>query len=343
MSRPREGASSVRQPPDRARHGRDHAPRRPHRPGAHRGRLEPRPDAQPAVPGGKVPLVNIVRKPEQEEILRALGAELRLQLDLADVHDRAHRRPEATSATLAFDAIGGGKLASQILTGMEAAATTKRRGYSRYGSRPTSRSTSTAASTADRPSSRATSAWPGASAAGCSPRSSRASDRPLSGLRERVAAGLKTTFASTYTKEVSLARRSSPTLPRLRAATPRGRSTSSLRASADTVRPLRPGFTTRCAARCEPWPTACARGRPGLSGRPAASGTGVGGITQATYVRELRNWVPASFTYGREQIFAERARRVSHLFSEPESRRAWAAGVATTLCITWSPKLGCRP
>ena len=40
----------------------------------------------------------------------------------------------ATSATIAFDAIGGGHLASQILTAMEAAATTTSSGYSRYGS-----------------------------------------------------------------------------------------------------------------------------------------------------------------------------------------------------------------
>ena len=41
---------------------------------------------------------------------------------------------KATSATLAFDATGGGKLASQILTGMEAAAGATGAEYSRYGS-----------------------------------------------------------------------------------------------------------------------------------------------------------------------------------------------------------------
>ena len=40
----------------------------------------------------------------------------------------------ATGATLAFDATGGGTLASQILTCMEAAASASRGGYSRYGS-----------------------------------------------------------------------------------------------------------------------------------------------------------------------------------------------------------------
>ncbi len=40
----------------------------------------------------------------------------------------------ATGATLAFDAIGGGRLASQILTGMEAVASSAASSYSRYGS-----------------------------------------------------------------------------------------------------------------------------------------------------------------------------------------------------------------
>src|SRR6476620_762744 len=40
----------------------------------------------------------------------------------------------ATGATLAFDAIGGGRLAGQILSCMEAAANKTAKVYSRYGS-----------------------------------------------------------------------------------------------------------------------------------------------------------------------------------------------------------------
>ena len=40
----------------------------------------------------------------------------------------------ATGATLAFDAIGGGPLAGQILTCMEVAANRNATAYSRYGS-----------------------------------------------------------------------------------------------------------------------------------------------------------------------------------------------------------------
>ena len=41
---------------------------------------------------------------------------------------------KATSATIAFDATGGGTLASQILSGMEQAANATATQYSRYGS-----------------------------------------------------------------------------------------------------------------------------------------------------------------------------------------------------------------
>jgi hypothetical protein len=81
-----------------------------------------------------VPLVNIVRKPEQEELLRAAGAEHVCNSASPSFMNDLTQAINATSATLAFDAIGGGKLASQILTCMEAAASATESGYSRYGS-----------------------------------------------------------------------------------------------------------------------------------------------------------------------------------------------------------------
>ena len=81
-----------------------------------------------------VALVNIVRSAEQEALLRGAGA----------VHVCDSSRPSfmedlaaalvTTGATLAFDAIGGGRLAGQILTCMEAAANQTATSYSRYGS-----------------------------------------------------------------------------------------------------------------------------------------------------------------------------------------------------------------
>src|ERR1700722_6138283 len=81
-----------------------------------------------------VGLVNIVRKPEQEVILRAIGAVHVCNSTPPSLMDDLIEALRVTSATLAFDAIGGGTLVSQILTGMEVASTAIGGGYSRYGS-----------------------------------------------------------------------------------------------------------------------------------------------------------------------------------------------------------------
>jgi len=82
----------------------------------------------------QIPLVNIVRKPEQVALLRDLGAQ-----HVVDSSDPAFMAQlvaaiEATGARLGFDAIGGGPLAGQILTAMEAVAAKRLSTYSRYGS-----------------------------------------------------------------------------------------------------------------------------------------------------------------------------------------------------------------
>src|SRR6478609_2896680 len=81
-----------------------------------------------------VPLVNIVRKPEQEELLRSLGAVHVCNTTSPTFNADLVEALKATSATLAFDATGGGTLASQILNGMEVAASSAATEYSRYGS-----------------------------------------------------------------------------------------------------------------------------------------------------------------------------------------------------------------
>ena len=81
-----------------------------------------------------IALVNIVRHSEQEDILRAIGAKHVCNSTAPNFVEDLTRALVETGATLAFDAIGGGKLASQILTGMEAAANMKAKTYSRYGS-----------------------------------------------------------------------------------------------------------------------------------------------------------------------------------------------------------------
>ncbi|MCW3849052.1 zinc-binding dehydrogenase [Sphingomonas sp. LB-2] len=80
-----------------------------------------------------VPLVNIVRSEEQAAILREIGAAVILDSSAEDFQAQLTEACAATGATLAFDAIGGGKLANQILHAMEAAAS-RGQPYSRYGS-----------------------------------------------------------------------------------------------------------------------------------------------------------------------------------------------------------------
>jgi NADPH2:quinone reductase len=81
-----------------------------------------------------VQLVNVVRSAEQEKLLRDMGAAHVVDSSkdsfMADLTNAIHE----TGATLAFDATGGGRLASNILTGMEAAAARTPGAYSIYGS-----------------------------------------------------------------------------------------------------------------------------------------------------------------------------------------------------------------
>ena len=81
-----------------------------------------------------VPLVNIVRKPEHATLLREQGALQVVDSSVPDFTANLVDAIAATGATLAFDAIGGGRLAGQILAAMEAALL-RQPGhvYSRYG------------------------------------------------------------------------------------------------------------------------------------------------------------------------------------------------------------------
>src|SRR6266545_6496870 len=67
-------------------------------------------------------LVNVVRSAEQAEILHKIGAKHVVDSTAADFMDDLTNALVETGATIAFDAIGGGKLAGRILICMEAAA-----------------------------------------------------------------------------------------------------------------------------------------------------------------------------------------------------------------------------
>ena len=81
-----------------------------------------------------VPLVNIVRSEEQAATLRALGAKYICNSGDADFMDKLTETLIETGITLGFDAIGGGQMASDILTAMERAASRNATGLNSYGS-----------------------------------------------------------------------------------------------------------------------------------------------------------------------------------------------------------------
>jgi NADPH2:quinone reductase len=153
-----------------------------------------------------VPLVNIVRKPDQEELLRSLGAVHVLNSSSPSFSTDLVAALKATSATLAFDATGGGTLASQILSGMEAAASATAAEYSRYGSTVHKQvyiygGLDTGPTILDRNYGMA---W-GIGGWLLTYFLQSAGAETIGRLRARVAAELTTTFASAYTQEVSLA------------------------------------------------------------------------------------------------------------------------------------------
>ncbi len=81
-----------------------------------------------------IALVNIVRSADQAELLRSIGATHVVDSSSPDFVADLTAAITATGAFLAFDAIGGGRLASQILQAMEAAAVARDPGFSVYGS-----------------------------------------------------------------------------------------------------------------------------------------------------------------------------------------------------------------
>jgi NADPH:quinone reductase-like Zn-dependent oxidoreductase len=150
-------------------------------------------------------LVNIVRSAEQADILRKIGAKHIVDSTAPTFMDDLTNALVETGATIAFDAIGGGKLVGQILGCMEVAINKTAKVYSRYGSsvhkqvyiyggldlRPTELNRSFGM------------AW-GIGGWLLLPFLMKIGQADGAKLRARVVAELKTTFASHYTQVVSL-------------------------------------------------------------------------------------------------------------------------------------------
>jgi NADPH:quinone reductase len=153
----------------------------------------------------QVPLVSIVRKAEQESILRDAGAKFVCNSASPTFLEDLTAALEQTGATMAFDATGGGRLAGQILGCMEAAISKRATEYSRYGSmvpkqvyiyggldtRPTEFIRNFGMT------------W-GMGGWLLFPFMMRAGPALVATLKARVASEILTTFASQYSSEVSL-------------------------------------------------------------------------------------------------------------------------------------------
>ena len=152
-----------------------------------------------------IDLVNIVRKEEQVALLKEMGAKYVINSSadtfMADLTDAIHE----TGATLAFDATGGGMLASNILSCMEAAAARTPGAYSIYGSVKHKQvylygGLDTSPTTLNRGYGMAwgVGGW-------LLPNFLAKAGMEVAGrLRARVAQELTTSFASNYTNEISL-------------------------------------------------------------------------------------------------------------------------------------------
>ena len=152
-----------------------------------------------------IDLVNVVRSPAQAELLRGIGAVHVADSSAPDFLDTLTAMLVETGATIAFDAIGGGKLAGQLLSCMEAAAVKRMTTYSRYGSDTFKQvyiygGLDVAPTTLNR---NFGFSW---SLGGflLTPFLVKIGPEAVQAMKDRVVAELTTTFASHYTHEISL-------------------------------------------------------------------------------------------------------------------------------------------
>ncbi len=158
-----------------------------------------------------VALVNIVRKPDQVALLKSLGAKHVCDSSSPTFMEDLTQALVDTGATLAFDATGGGRLAGQILSCMEAALNRTAKEFSRYGS-TTHKQVYLYGGLDTGPTEFVRNfgmAW-GMGGWLLFPFLQRVGPHAAQALRQRVVAELKTTFASSYSKEISLSQALQP-------------------------------------------------------------------------------------------------------------------------------------
>ena len=152
-----------------------------------------------------IALVNIVRKPEQAALLKGIGAKYVCDESSPTFMADLTQALVDTGATIAFDATGGGDLAGRILTCMEAALTRTATEYSRYGS-PIHKQVYIYGGLNTGPTEFVRNfgfSW-GMGGWLLFPFLQKIGPAAVQTMRERVATEIKTTFASSYSKEISL-------------------------------------------------------------------------------------------------------------------------------------------
>jgi NADPH2:quinone reductase len=154
-----------------------------------------------------IPLVNIVRKSEQVELLKNLGAEYVCNTSDESFMNDLVAALVGTGATLGFDATGGGnngELPGQILSAMEIAANKTAKEYSRYGS-DTYKQVYIYGGLDQSPTvlKRAYGMSWGLGGWLLTPMIGRIGMEKFGQMRIRVAKEIKTTFASSYAEEIS--------------------------------------------------------------------------------------------------------------------------------------------
>lgn len=152
-----------------------------------------------------IELVNIVRKPEQAELLRGIGARHVVDSSAADFMAQLRAAIEATGAYLGFDPIGGGTMIDSCFKAMEQVATARMGEYSRYGSNQPKKmyiygrlDLGPTILTPAYGFAWTLSGWI------LTPFLAKAGVETIGRMRQRVLAGLTTTFASHYKRKVTL-------------------------------------------------------------------------------------------------------------------------------------------
>lgn len=152
-----------------------------------------------------IELVNVVRKPEQAELLRGLGAQHVVDSSQPSFMADLRAAIDATGAFLGFDPIGGGTSVDSCFKAMEQVAVSRMSEYSRYGSNQAKKmyiygrlDLSPTILTPSYGFGFTLSGWL------LFPFLMKAGSETAARMRQRVLAELTTTFASNYKRKVTL-------------------------------------------------------------------------------------------------------------------------------------------